>query len=242
MKVNKAYSALGGAFEYLNKDCGYEKWSQYLIEKLQKNGAGFRGADIGCGNGYFTRALSKAGYSVVGIDVSAEMLSAAVNFARKEGITAEFLSGDITKLNLNFKADFITAINDCLNYVPQNKLMSTFKRINKNLKKGGLFIFDISSAAKLRDIVGSNLFAEDTEDLTYLWFNTCKRDRIDMDITVFTRRADGLYERADERQTQYIHEEQDVLNALKEAGFDVGSEGHLGGTKKERINFICKKL
>ena len=242
MKVNKAYSAIGGAFEYLNKDCDYDKWSQYLIEKLKANGAGGRGLDIGCGNGYFTRALNKAGYSVTGMDVSAEMLSTAVDLAREEGLNIEFLSGDITKLNLNFKPDFITAINDCLNYVPQDALPQTFKRVNRNLKKGGLFVFDISSAAKLKTIIGSNLFAEDTEDITYLWFNSLNQDSVDMDITVFTRRADGLYERADERQTQYIHEEEDVIKALKEAGFSVETEGHLGGGKEERINFICKKL
>ena len=54
MKVNKAYagaySALGSAFEYFNDDCGYEQWSQYLIEKLRSLNAGSSGIYIGCGN------------------------------------------------------------------------------------------------------------------------------------------------------------------------------------------------
>ena len=33
--MNDGYSALGGKFEYLNSDCDYEKWSQYLINTLQ---------------------------------------------------------------------------------------------------------------------------------------------------------------------------------------------------------------
>ena len=64
-----SYSALGRWFEYLNNDCGYEEWSQYLINKLKSLGAGAHGVDIGCGNGYFTRALARAGYSVSGIDI-----------------------------------------------------------------------------------------------------------------------------------------------------------------------------
>ena len=52
-----SYTALGNWFEYLNKDCDYPKWSQYLIERLAAFGAGNRGVDIGCCNGYFTRAL-----------------------------------------------------------------------------------------------------------------------------------------------------------------------------------------
>ena len=72
-----------------------------LINKLKSLGAGAHGVDIGCGNGYFTRALARAGYSVSGIDISPEMLNKAKALSLKEGICAEFLLGDITKLKLN---------------------------------------------------------------------------------------------------------------------------------------------
>lgn len=233
---------MGGAFEYLNYDCGYEEWSQYLINKLKSLDAGRVGLDIGCGNGYFTRALVRAGYDVKGMDISEEMLSSAVEIARREGVKAEFLLGDITKLNLNFKPDFIVAVNDCLNYVPQNRLAATFSKVYKSLKKGGIFLFDVSSEEKLKNDLGNNLFADDGEEITYLWFNTLKEDRVDMDITVFTRGADGKYTRADERQTQFIHSEKEVVYALKNAGFKVATEGCLGGAKDKRINFICRKI
>ena len=238
----KPYSALGGIFEYLNDDCGYDEWSQYLINKLKSLGAGRDGLDIGCGNGYFTRALIRAGYAVKGMDISEEMLSSAVEIARREGVRAEFLYGDITKLKVNAKPDFIVAVNDCLNYVPQSKFSATFSKVYQSLKKGGVFIFDISSEEKLKNDLGNNFFADDGEDITYLWFNTLKEDRVDMDITVFTRGADGKYARADERQTQYIHSEEGVISALKNAGFEVATEGHLGLSKEKRINFICRKI
>ena len=63
-----------------------------------------------------------------------------------------------------------------------------------------------------------------------------------MDITVFTRRSDGLYERAEESQTQYIHGETEILSLLKEVGFEAVSEGDRGLSKENRINFICRKL
>ncbi len=237
-----SYSALGRWFEYLNDDCGYEKWSQYLIGKLGNFGAGASGADIGCGNGYFTRSLAKAGYSMLGVDISAEMLNRAQEISLKEGVRAEFLLGDITKLKLNAKIDFAVAVNDCLNYVPKNKLKTAFSRVGSCLKKGGAFIFDISSPEKLRNVLGNNLFAEDREEITYLWFNTLSEDKVVMDLTVFEKRADGSYSRSDETHVQYIHEEKDVISALVEAGFEVSSEGHLGQEKRERINFICTRL
>ena len=242
MKTKQSYSAIGGVFEYLNSDCDYVEWSQYLIKTLERLGAGKEGVDVGCGNGYFTRALYKAGYSVKGMDISPEMLTAAIELARKEGVGSEFLTGDITKLRLCGKVDFITAVNDCINYVPQDKLLSTFKGVCANLKKGGVFLFDISSENKLKNIVGDNLFVKDMDRATLIWFNTFKGDGVEMDLTLFSLNEDGTYSRSDERQTQYVHAEKDVSEALTSAGFFVETEGHLGGSKEERINFICRKL
>lgn len=238
-----AYTALGSVFEYLNDDCGYEKWSQYLIEKLRSLGIanGARGLDVGCGNGYFTRAFYKAGFDVWGADISPQMLNTAVELARKEGAKIEFLQQDITKLKLESKCDFITAVNDCINYVPKDKLCAAFKKVYAGLKSGGVFIFDISTEHKLKEIIGNNVFCEDREDISYMWFNTLKEDSVEMEITLFSRGADGRYTRLDERQTQYIYGANEILTALKQAGFAVQSEGHLGNDDIKRINFICRK-
>ena len=233
------YSALGRWFETLNEDCDYEQWSQYLIDKLKGLKAGANGLDIGCGNGYFTRALTRAGYTVTGIDISPQMLDTAQALAHKEGVRAEFLLGDITKLKVNSKKDFCIAINDCINYVPKNKLKSALAHVKGCLKKGGLFIFDISSAHKLKNVIGNNLFAEDREEISYIWFNTLAEDSVTMDLTFFERQKDGRYVRSDERHIQYVYEEDELICALKEAGFSVTTEGHFGKDKRERINFIC---
>ena len=237
--MENSYSALGRWFEYLNKDCGYEQWSQYLIDLLKTRATGLNGLDIGCGNGYFTRALTKAGYSVTGVDISPQMLDAAQKLALKEGVRAEFLLGDITKLKVTAKKDFCVAINDCINYVPKNKLKAAFSHVYGCLKKGGAFIFDISSAYKLKNVIGNNLFAEDNEDIAYIWFNTLSADSVTMDLTFFERLKSGSYARYDERHIQYVYEEDEILSALREAGFAAETCGHLGKEKRERINFIC---
>lgn len=237
-----SYSALGRWFEYLNDDCDYEKWSQYLIDLLKNTVSGCEGLDIGCGNGYFTRALTKAGYLVKGVDISPVMLDTAKTLALKEGVRAEFLLGDITKLTINGKVDFCIAVNDCINYVPKDRLNKAFSRVFACLKKGGVFIFDISSAEKLKNIVGNNVFAEDRDDISYMWFNTVEGDKVIMDLTFFEKGKDNNYNRFDERHVQYIYEEEEIVSALKDAGFSCKSEGHLGKEKKDRINFICTRL
>ncbi|MDE6868794.1 MAG: class I SAM-dependent methyltransferase, partial [Clostridia bacterium] len=120
-------------------------------------------------------------------------------------------------------------------------LKTAFSRVYSCLKKGGVFIFDVSSPYKLKNLIGNNLFAEDNEDLTYLWFNKLDGDRVIMDLTFFERQGEK-YLRSDERHVQYIHEEDELCAALNGAGFSVQTEGHLGKDKTERINFICTRL
>lgn len=240
--MQNGYSALGSWFEYLNDDCDYLKWSQYLIDKLKSLGCGLKGVDIGCGNGYFTRALYKAGYDVFGVDISPQMLSVAKSKAASEGVRSEFLLGDITKLKINGKTDFAIAINDCLNYVPKNKLKTAFNRVYSLLNSGGVFIFDVSSEYKIRHVLGDNAFCEDRDEISYLWFNKQTETGVIMDLTFFIRQPDGSYKRLDERHEQFAHSEEEIVTALKEVGFSsVQTEGHLGGDKTERINFIAVK-
>ncbi len=244
--MKQSYAALGGKFEYLNSDCGYEEWSQYLIKRLRDMGAGECGADIGCGNGYFTRALARAGKQMCGVDISVPMLSRARQLAAEEGVRAEFLLGDITKLKLIKRVDFAVAVNDCLNYVPPQKLAAAFSHVRKNLKKGGAFIFDISSRYKLEKVLANNLFAEDLDDITYLWFNDFDGEKVTMDITVFTPAGGGLFRREEERHVQYAHAVPDVESALAGSGFSVvAAEGHLGAPLGEdalRVNFVCRAV
>lgn len=109
------------------------------------------------------------------------------------------------------------------------------------LKKGGAYLFDISSEYKLREIVGNNTFCEDREEVAYLWFNRLKGDSVEMDFTIFAKREDGAFERGDERHVQYIHTEENVERCLREADFTlVKKTGAFGDDgDKTRVNFIC---
>ena len=56
----------------------YEEWAEYLIGLLKEYGIkdGLV-AELGCGTGTMTRLLAKAGYDMIGIDLSEEMLDIA---------------------------------------------------------------------------------------------------------------------------------------------------------------------
>ena len=214
----KAYDNLAVWFEYLNDDCDYEGWSKYLIETLEQYPLA-DGLDIGCGGGWFTRAFSRKGYRMTGVDVSVPMLDYAQAQSVKEGVRAEYLLGDITKLKTLKKYDFATAINDCINYVPKDRLGLAFKSVRGTLKKGGIFLFDISSEKKFREKIANTVSVDDRDDVTYVCFNKQETDGATMDVSLFVRRPDGLYERKDETHRQYAYTEAEIRRALEENGF-----------------------
>ncbi len=243
MEGKVAYANLAKWFEYLNDDCGYENWSQYFIMKLRDFSAR-EGLDIGCGGGWFTRAFARAGYTMTGLDVSPEMLNFAQEKAMKEGVRGEYLLGDITKFRTPKKFDFATAINDCVNYIPKNKLDAAFKNIKAALKKGGIFLFDISSEKKFKEKIANTVSMDDREDVTYLNFNREEEDGVTMEVTLFVKNEGGTYERFDEIHRQYRYSEEEILDSLARCGFTLlGVEGHLGEDKEksDRLLFIVRK-
>ena len=237
----ESYSVLGDWFEYLNADCDYLKWSQYLLNKIRSAGDFKTGLDLGCGNGYFTRAFNKAGYAVDGVDVSTEMLSRARTLSAKEGVRCEYLQGDVTKLKTLKKVDFCTAVNDCINYVSKDKLKTAFTRIYAAMNEGGAFFFDVSSEYKLRHVIGENTFCEDGEDISYIWFNKQTADGVKMELTFFIKNEGGLYERCEETHYQYAHTEEEIITALKQAGFKKVESEPDPLTPKDRIQFSAFK-
>ena len=238
-----AYTGLAEWFEYLNDDCGYENWSQYLIGKLHAYTL-CDGLDVGCGGGWFTRAFSRAGYRMTGMDISPEMLDFASRKSLQEGVRAEYILGDISAKKPPKRFDFVTAINDCFNYIPKQSLEKALKNVAGALKKGGVFLFDISSPRKFQEKIANTVSADDRDEVTYLSFNRVEEERAIMEVTLFIRRKDGAYERRDETHIQYIYTEEEMLTALQRNGFSVCAvEGHLGEDKSEsdRLCFLCQK-
>ena len=243
MERKEAYAHLAEWFEYLNDDCGYENWSQYFIVKL-KDYPLKTGLDIGCGGGWFTRAFQRAGYQMTGLDVSSAMLDFAQETALKQGVRSEYLLGDITKFKSPKKFDFATAINDCINYIPKNKLDVALKNVRGALAKGGIFLFDISSERKFKGKIANTVSVDDRDDVTYISFNREEEDGVTMEVTLFCRGKDGSYQRLDEVHRQYRYTEEEITSALEKNGFTLlGVEGHLGEDKtiSDRILFAAKR-
>lgn len=98
--------------------------------------------DLGCGTGKHARELAGRGYTVTGVDRSAEMLAEAErNTSSGTGIT--YHQGDLTSVKLSKTFDAVTCLFAVLSYVTSNDgLRDAFQTVAHHLQPGGVFISD----------------------------------------------------------------------------------------------------
>lgn len=97
--------------------------------------------DLGCGSGLWARELLRAGYRVLGIDISEAM----VETSRRKAPGAEFRVGSLFEAEIP-PCDAVTAVSEVLNYLfdPENEergLERVFGRVYEALRPGGVFVF-----------------------------------------------------------------------------------------------------
>ena len=211
--MNKSYSVIANSYDNLtHNDCDYNSWSQYLFTVAKRHNAKSV-VDLACGTGKMTQLLSKRGLQVVGVDSSAEMLDVATQKCR-----AVFVKQDMQKLKLPKPVDMAVCVNDGTNYIAPQDLVTFLQAVHANLKGGAPFVFDVSSAYKLQNVVANNVFYVDDQNKTLLWTNTLEQNSVTMNLTMFTK-CGNTYNRSDESHTQYIHTQQFVEECLQNAGF-----------------------
>lgn len=206
-------------------------WAAELVKTLKKHSPATVGIDVGSGTGYFTRALKSAGFSVVGVEPSPEMLNAAISIGG-----AEYVRGDMRRLKGFENLGFVTAVNDVINYIKPEDLNKAFTSVAACLQSGGVFVFDFSSEKRLKDI-GGEMFGYDGEDMSYMWFNTVKNKGVLMELVFFVKNGSGLYERREDDFFEYFHDIKNVGKELEAAGFkySVAGDGY-------RIKVVAEKI
>ena len=101
--------------------------------------------DIACGHTPQGRRLAKLGYKVSGIDLSDALLNLATKRAEQEDVKIKLYKRNMKRFDIGkFDAAYIL-FSSILHLYKSKDLVSHFKAVNKNLKKDGLYIIDLSS-------------------------------------------------------------------------------------------------
>ena len=94
--------------------------------------------DLGCGTGALSGALQDRGYTVIGMDASAEML----DIAKKDHPNIPFILGDATDFHLQQPVDAVFS-NAVLHWIHKDKQMDMMRCVHNALKKDGRFVFEL---------------------------------------------------------------------------------------------------
>lgn len=244
----ESYCTLAASYDALTEDVGYEHraaFLQRLFCRAPRRVA--RVLDLACGTGSITLLLSQAGYEMIGVDNSADMLSqACAKFSDEPPL---LLCQSMPHLTLGGETvDAVVCCLDSINYLTRPKDVSaTFRRVYESLNEGGIFVFDVHGAAKMAALDGQVWL--DEADGVYCVWRTEYRPRtkmLDYWVDLFTQGEDGCWQRSFEEHHQRCYSLDELRVWLQEAGFaDVRLHGdcrlRAPLESEGRIYFSCIK-
>ncbi len=214
------YETFARVYDTFMDEVPYDEWARYLIAELKKNGIedGLV-LDLGCGTGQMTKRLAQAGYDMIGVDLSGDMLQIAQE--RKGSCDILYLMQDVREFELYGTVRAVISTCDSLNYVTgEEDLLEVFRLVNNYLDPGGVFLFDMNSEHYYASSCADNTFAESRDECSFIWENCYDaQSRInEYDLTLFLRKEEGLYERFLETHTERAWRREEVFDLLHRAG------------------------
>jgi len=245
MSIYKGFAAVYD--EYMD-NVPYVEWADYLERIFTAfNLKPKIILDLCCGTGNMTVLLDKRGYDMIGLDVSEEMLDAA---RAKSSGNILYICQDMRGFELYGTVDAVICLCDSINYILDiNELVKVFKLVSLYLNNGGLFIFDINTVHKFRNILGDGTFAEVSDDSAFIWDNYYdETGGVNEFQTTFFVRDDktDMYTRYDEIHNERAYTVDEIRNAIGESGLEFCAVyGECGfdppDENSERIFFVVKK-
>lgn len=219
-----AYSSFASVYDQFMDNVPYEEWAEYLtglLKEYQVNDGLV--LDLGCGTGSLTEILAKKGYDMIGIDNSEDMLQIAMEKRADSGLDILYLLQDMREFELYGTVAAVVSICDSMNYLTDYEdLVQTLKLANNYLDPQGVFIFDMNTVHKYRDLIGDRTIAEARDECSFIWDNDYDPETKinEYDLTLFIQEEDDLYRRFVETHYQKAYELEEVKRAIAEAGME----------------------
>ncbi len=247
--ISDMYNDFAYTYDALMTDVDYKKRTDYLCSLFCKyDRMPTLMLDLACGTGEFCNQFASKGVSVIGVDISYDMLSLAREKSAELGNDILYLCQDAVELDLYGTVDGAICCLDSLNHITDYvAFCKAIERVSLFLEKDRLFIFDVNTVYKHRNVLGNNTFVIDTDDVYCVWQNEFdnKDNTVSINLDFFTPDGDA-YIRTGESFCERAYTEQEIANALQkaglkiEAGFDDMSQD-APTEKTERIIYVTRK-
>ena len=266
-----AYESFARVYDLFMDNVPYEEWGSYLTGLLREYGiCSGTVAELGCGTGKMTRLLAAAGYDMIGVDNSEEMLeiareavyeadawSAAEAWDEADETDALeeyaelgepdepeesdepdepdepdelpnggilYLLEDMRELELYGSVRAVVSVCDSMNYILEEAdLREVFSRVHEYLEEDGVFIFDLNTVYKYRDLLGETTIAENREEGSFIWENYFDEESAvnEYDLTLYIREDGESYRRFEEVHYQRAYDLKTIDRLLADAGMEL---------------------
>ena len=260
-----AYESFARVYDLFMDNVPYEEWGSYLTGLLREYGiCSGTVAELGCGTGKMTRLLAAAGYDMIGVDNSEEMLEIAREAEYEADAWDEsdetdaleeyaelgepdepeesdepdepdepdelpnggilYLLEDMRELELYGSVRAVVSVCDSMNYILEEAdLREVFSRVHEYLEEDGIFIFDLNTVYKYRDLLGETTIAENREEGSFIWENYFDEESAvnEYDLTLYIREDGESYRRFEEVHYQRAYDLKTIDRLLADAGMEL---------------------
>ncbi len=248
--MSSSYDAIASVYDNINSEIDYSAWADF-IEKCFDRFLPERPElvlDLACGTGRMTFELDKRGYDMIGADASEEMLNKAYDRAYVSNICdILFIKQDMRDFELYGTVGAVCSCLDSVNYLTSTAdIEKCFCCVHNYLDPDGLFIFDVNTPYKFKNIYGNNHYIfedlnSDGKNAYCGWQNEYdeKSGLCNFYLSVFTETDNGRYERSDEEQTERCYSKTELSDSLIKCGFEI--LGFYSGYNFEIPNEECER-
>jgi SAM-dependent methyltransferase len=121
-----------------------EREAEFIARALGVASGG-RLLDLACGYGRHAIALAARGYDLVGLDLSLDMLKAALARAQKASLAIKFVHGDMRDLNFQQVFDGAFCVDTSFGYFSEPENLMVLRGLSDALKSGGRLLLDVAN-------------------------------------------------------------------------------------------------
>lgn len=185
-----AYNEFAYFYDELNSAADYDALYTYVKKSLDKYGIhdGIV-VDLGCGTGDLTLMLTQAGYDMIGVDQSEQMLAVLREKADELELSGQLLLLQQDILHLDLYGTIRAAIStfDTYNHIgPKKYFEQAIEKAAFFMEKDGVFLFDLNTPYKHKEILSNNVFELDGPDATCRWENRYdeKEEKVTISIQI----------------------------------------------------------
>ncbi len=218
------YDAFSFCYDRFTEDVDYSFRVSRLLQLFEKyDKKPTLLLDLACGTGNFSFPLAEAGIDVIGVDCSEGMLAAAMAKLPEGATNPLFLNQYAEELELYGTVDGAISMLDSLNHITEyENFLRALERVSLFLEKDRLFIFDLNTPYKHKEVLGDNTFVREDETAFCVWQNEYDgKNTVDIFLDFFVENKNGFYERLSESFSEVAYTTEQVMKALEGAGFEL---------------------